>query len=99
MKKRKVGERGKVLFDTTDFLIANILARKQPIGVLDLAKEVGNMKHTNLKNHLDKLEKSQLIKREQVPKSSKILVSLNDKVYTKEVMKSLLKILDKVNKS
>ncbi len=54
--KRKVGEKSKTLFDLIDFEIAGILIREQPVSVLELAKKLGNMKHANLKNHLDKLE-------------------------------------------
>lgn len=95
-RKRKVGEKGNILFDTVDFEIAGILIREQPVAVLELAKKLGNMKHANLKKHLDKLEAAplRLIKRKQVPKSRKILISLNEKIYTKERVKSLLEMFD-----
>lgn len=98
--KRKVGEKSKTLFDFIDFEIAGILIREQPVSVLELAKKLGNMKHANLKRHLDKLEASplRLIKRENVPKSRKILISLNDKTYTKDRVKMLLDMFDSSGK-
>ena len=94
--KRRVGQRSTVLFDLIDFDIAGILIREQPVSVLELAKKLGNMKHANLKRHLDKLEAPplKLIKRVQVPKSRKILISLNDKIYTKERIKNLIQMFD-----
>ena len=95
-RKRKVGEKSRILFDTVDFEIAGILIREQPVAVLELAKKLGNIKHANLKKHLDKLEAAplRLIIREQVPKSRKILIYLNEKIYTKKVVKDLLKMFD-----
>jgi len=95
-QKRKVGERGNILFDTIDFEIAGILLREQPVAVLELAKKLGNMKHANLKKHLDKLEAEplKLITKKQVPKSRKILISLNEKIYTKERVKMLIEMFD-----
>ncbi len=92
--KRKVGEKSKVLFDLIDFEIAGILIREQPVGVLELAEKLGNMKHANLKKHLDKMESAplRLIRREKVPKSRKILIYLNEKIYTKERVKQLLEM-------
>ena len=92
--KRKVGERSDILFDKVDFEIAAILIKEQPVSVLELGEKLGNMKHANLKKHLDKLANPplRLIRREQVPKSRKILIYLNEKIYTKEVTKNLLKM-------
>lgn len=92
--KRKVGQKSKILFDQTDIDIIKVLHKEQPIAVLELAKKLGNMKHANLKKHLDMLESNSmtLIKRENVPKSRKILVSLNEEIYTKERIGMLLKM-------
>ena len=94
--KRRSGERSRVLFDFIDFEIIGILIREQPVAVLELAEKLGNMKHANLKKHLDKLESKplQLIKKVPVPKSRKLLIYLNDKIYTKERIKMLLKFFD-----
>lgn len=94
--KRKSGERSRILFDFVDFEIVGILIREQPVSVLKLAEKLGNMKHANLKKHLDKLEAKplQLIKRVPVPKSRKLLIYLNDKIYTKERVKMLLNFFD-----
>ncbi len=92
-KKRGVGERSQILFDAIDCQIASTLLKEQSLGVLELGKKLGGMKHANLKKHLDKMESMNLIKRNEVPKSRKLLVSLNEKIYTKERVKALLEML------
>jgi len=93
MKKRKAGEKSRVLFDSIDFEIAAILLKEQPVSVLELGEKLNGMKHANLKKHLDKLESIQLIRKESVPKSRKILIYLNEKIYTKKRVEMLLEML------
>lgn len=62
MSKRKVGERAEILFDSIDLDILKTLneARNryggyyEGLGILDLAQKL-NLKHKNLKPHIDKL--------------------------------------------
>jgi len=57
--KRKVGERAEVLIDTIDLEILRILEYTS-YGVLELAEKL-KIQHKNLKPHLEKLIKSELI--------------------------------------
>lgn len=93
MVKRKRGWKSKYNFDEIDFIIMSSLLRKFPegYGVLELCGLL-DLEHKNLKRHVDKLERSQLIKKEPVPKSSKIIIKLGD-VYTKDVVENILKII------
>jgi len=95
MERRKVGERSRLLFDEIDFQIMEFLVRhSEKIGVLELGEKLGNLKHANLKKHLDRLEKAKLIKKTPVPKSRKLLISIDEKTYPKEVRQKLLEILN-----
>jgi len=90
--KRKAGERSGIRFDNIDCQIAAILLKEQPLAILEFVDKL-NIKHANLKNHLDRMERFGLIRREPVPKSRKVLIYLNEKIYTKERIKMLLKML------
>lgn len=97
--KRKAGERSVVLFDATDLLILKALITGGPTPIMELRKKIGNMKHANLKKHLDALEtQRELIKKTSVPKSRKILISLNEEKFTKEKIKLILKIFGEEKK-
>ena len=61
MVRRNVGQRANVLFDSIDLEILNMLDKSnQGMGVLELATSLG-IKHKNLKPHIDKLRKLELI--------------------------------------
>lgn len=59
--KEKTGRKSKVLIDSIDLKILKLLTKShEPIGVLDIADKI-NLTHQNLKQHLEKLIKSDLI--------------------------------------
>ena len=60
MSKRNVGERGRVLFDSIDLQILELLNGEKYFGVLELTKSL-RIKHKNLKPHLEKLMKANLV--------------------------------------
>lgn len=92
--KRTVGQRGKSLFDLIDLEIINILVKEDCMSILELRKKLRDIKYANLKKHLDRLESKplQLIKRESVPKSRRILISLKKDTLTKERVRVILDI-------
>lgn len=76
----KLGRKSKVLFDSIDLDILNILkGLDNPIGVLDLGKKI-NLTHQNLKPHLEKLIKSDfiiaIVQKDKFPKN-KINMTFN----------------------
>jgi len=61
MDKRNIGQRASVLFDSIDLEILEMLDKSnQGMGVLELATAL-KIKHKNLKPHIDKLRKLELI--------------------------------------
>lgn len=92
MEIRKQGWKSKFNFDEIDCYIMELIIKEQPLGILEIRGKL-NLPHNNLKRHLDKLEKAKLIKREKQEKGNKVLVYLNEKVYTPEVVRKLLEIL------
>lgn len=66
MRKRNVGEKAKVLLDSLDLEILNLLNTSKykdsaiGYGVLDMVKML-NVTHKTIKPHIDKLKKSNLI--------------------------------------
>lgn len=72
MKTRGVGERAKILIDSIDLEILEFLEGCEVvIGVLDLANRL-DIKHKNLKPHLEKLIRIGLIKTNEYQGSRKI---------------------------
>lgn len=75
-KKRGVGERSRVIIDTIDLDILDILnmsKNQNGLGVMELKEEIG-IAHNSLKPHIEKLIKLGLISFEQVKKSRKIIL-------------------------
>lgn len=54
------GRKSKVLFDSIDLEIFNTIEKHNQIGVLELAEKI-NLTHQNLKTHLEKLLRANII--------------------------------------
>jgi len=80
--ERNQGERPRILFDEIDTKIIKSLKKKKK-GVMELVNEL-NIKHKNLKAHLDKLVKNKILFKEEVPKSRLILFSCNTNTIIKQ---------------
>jgi len=74
MDKRNIGQRASVLFDSIDLEILERLDKyNQGMGVLELATAL-KIKHKNLKPHIDKLRKLELIFIYKHPTDNKVLL-------------------------
>ncbi len=70
----KKGRRAKILLDSIDIEIISML-KKKPMAIMELRGKM-KLKHYNLKAHLIRLNKLNLIKQTPVVKSRKIMLSI-----------------------
>lgn len=81
----KTGRKSKVLFDSIDLEILELLTSNEPMGVLEVAKRI-NLTHQNLKTHLEKLLKLNLVTYLEIgsstaPKNKIELTTIASKAY------------------